>query len=106
MFGEPTAEVAGRRGVGDPLGAQGVQIDLVVAPEFQMLQAGATSQQVVGDVQDMIRLAVGQVDLQYVEMPIDGLIQSQPFHHLMYDADPTCRDRSRLIGDFVMDVGS
>ena len=43
---------------------QGVQIRLVVAPQFQVLQARSAGQQVVGDVQHVVRLAVGQVDLE------------------------------------------
>ena len=37
-LGEAAAEVARGGGVGDALGAQGVEIDLVVAPQFEVLE--------------------------------------------------------------------
>ena len=39
--GEAAAEVAGGGGVGDAVGAEGVEEDLVVAPQFDVLEAGA-----------------------------------------------------------------
>ena len=36
-LGEAAAEVARGGGVGDPLGAQGIEIDLIVAPQFEVL---------------------------------------------------------------------
>ena len=36
---EPPAEVPCRRRVGNPLGPQGIQVDLVVTPQFEVLQA-------------------------------------------------------------------
>ena len=38
-LGEAAAEVARGGGVGDALGAQGVEVDLVVAPQLEVLDA-------------------------------------------------------------------
>jgi hypothetical protein len=42
-----------------------------------VLQALSTSQEVVGDVQDVIALVVRQVPLEQVEVPVDALDQPQ-----------------------------
>ena len=64
-------------------GPQGVEIGLVVAAQFQVLQARAAGQQIVGDVEHVVRLAVGQVDLQQIKTPIDGGLQFQPLDQQM-----------------------
>ena len=60
--GEAAAEVAGGGGVGDAVGAQGVEEDVVVAPQFDVVEAGAVAQGVVGEVQDVVALVVREVD--------------------------------------------
>ena len=55
-LGEAAAEVPGGGRVGDALGPEGVEVDLVVAPDFEVLQAAAAGQEVVGDVQDVVAL--------------------------------------------------
>ena len=67
-LGEAAAEVAGGGGVGDAVGAEGVEVDLVVAAEFEVLEAAAAGEEVVGDVQDVVDLVVGQVPLEQVEV--------------------------------------
>ena len=57
---ETAAEVARRGGVGNPPDTQRIQIGFVVAPQFQMLQARATGQQVVGNVQHVVRFLYGR----------------------------------------------
>ena len=74
-FGEAAAEVARRGRVGNPLGAQGVEEDLVVAAQLDVLQPDAVAQRVVGQVQHVVRLVVGQMDLQQVQAAVDGLDQ-------------------------------
>ena len=63
---EAPAEVAGGGGVGEALRPQGVEEDFVLPPEFQGLQAGAATEGVIGDGQDVIGFVVGQVHLEQV----------------------------------------
>src|SRR4051812_39921472 len=49
----------------------------VVAAEFDVLEAGAVAEGVVGDVEDVVGLVVGQVDLQEVEPLVDGPGQAE-----------------------------
>ena len=62
LGGEAAAEVAGGGGVGDAVGAQGIEEDVVVASQFDVVEAGAVAQGVVGEVQDVVGLVVGEVD--------------------------------------------
>ena len=60
--GEASAEVAGGGGVGDAVGPEGVEEDDVVASQLDVVEAGAVAEGVVGEVQDVIGLVVGEVD--------------------------------------------
>src|SRR5512135_3322014 len=40
--------------VGDAVGPEGIEVDLVVTPDFEVFQATAAGQEVVGDVQDVV----------------------------------------------------
>ena len=75
--GEAAAEVAGGGGVGDAVGAQGVEEDLVVAAQFDVVEAGAVAQGVVGEVEDVVGLVVGEVELEQVEALVDGLGEAE-----------------------------
>ena len=55
-LGEAAAEVPGGGGVGDASGAEGVEVDLVIASDFEVLDAAAAGQEVVGDVEDVVAL--------------------------------------------------
>ena len=68
MLGEAAAEVPGGGGVGDPLGAEGVEIDLVVAPQLEVFDPFAAGQDVEGDVQHMVGFVIGQMPLEQMEI--------------------------------------
>jgi hypothetical protein len=70
-LGEAAAEVPGGGRVGDAFGPEGIEVDLVVTPDFEVFQATAAGQEVVGDVQDVVALVIRQVPLQEVESLVD-----------------------------------
>ena len=90
--GEAAAEVAGGGGVGDAVGAEGVEEGLVVAAQFDVLEAGAVAQGVVGDVEDVVGLVVGQVELEQVESLVDGLGQAEFADQELDGADAAAGD--------------
>ena len=94
---EAAAEVSRRRRVGDALRAQRVEIALVVAQEFQVLQAIAAADHVIGDVQHVIALVVRQMNLQKVQVLIDRLDQADPAGQQM-NAPERRRNRTRGCG--------
>ena len=56
---EAAQEVASGGRVGDALGAEGVEVVLVGAEQFEVLQALAAGQDVIGEVEDVVGLEVG-----------------------------------------------
>ena len=58
---------------------EGVQIRLVVAQQFDVLQTRAAGQQVVGDVQDVVAVVVRQMDLQQAKTRVDRLDRVRAF---------------------------
>src|SRR5690349_9496394 len=60
VFGmEAAAEIPGGSGIGNAAGTQGIEKDLVITAQFQVLQAGGVAQRIVGEIEHMIRLMVG-----------------------------------------------
>ena len=102
---EPAAEVALGGGVGDALGAHRVEVDLVVAPQLDVLDLLAAGQEVEGDVQDVVALVVRQVPLEDVDVGIDGADQPGPTRQQEHGADAPGGEAPGAIGQLVVDVG-
>ena len=64
----------------------------------------ASGQQVVGDVEHVVAVVVGQVDLQQAEVAVDGLVKSELADQQVHGPDAAGGRGPRAIGDFVMDV--
>ena len=105
-LGEASAEVAGGGGVGDACGPEGVEVDLVIAADFEVLDAAAAGQEVVGDVEDVVALEVGQVPLEQMEVLVDVVDQADLPGQEVDGPDAAGCDGPGAIGELVMDVGS
>ena len=101
---EAAAEVAGGGGVGHPPRAQGVEVGLVAAQPLEVLQTAAAGQQVVGDVEHVVRLVVGPVQFEQGELVVDRRIEPQPLHQQVDRTDPAVERRPGAVGDLVVDV--
>jgi hypothetical protein len=104
-WAETTAKVPRRRGIGNPLRAQRIEIDLVVAQELEVLQTPPVGQEVVGDVEHVIGLVVGQVHLQQLQAAIDLFHQSRGLGHSVDRPEAPNREAARPLGDLVVDIG-
>ena len=102
---EPAAEVALGGGVGDAVGAHRVEVDLVVAPQLDVLDLLAAGQEVEGDVQDVVALVVRQVPLEDVDVGIDVADQPGPTRQQEHGADAPGGEAAGAIGQLVVDVG-
>ena len=102
MLIKPAAEVAGRCRIRDPTGSESIELALVVPQNLQVLQPCPAHQQVVGDVQHVVRLVVRQVDLQQMKTVIDRPIQAQVFDQQVHRADPA---RTNRLGSSIVLVG-
>ncbi len=99
---EPAAEIAGRGGIGRTLGPQQVQIGFVLPPQFEVFQASAAAQCVVGQVEHVIRFVIGQMHLEQMQLTIDLLGQPQVAHHLMDQADPAAAGADDAVRHFIL----
>src|SRR5512142_400267 len=87
--------------VGDAFGPQGVEEHLVVASDLDVLQAAATGQEVVGDVQDVVTLVIRQVPLQQVETLVDVPDQSGLAGQGVDGADASGSNGVSPLGDLI-----
>ncbi len=102
---ETAAEIAGRGRIGNAAGAEGVEIDFILATQFEVLQTGAVAQGVVGQVEDMIGLVVGQMDFEQVQVVVDGVDEADASGQQVDGADAAVGQAAGAVGDLVMDVG-
>src|SRR5271163_537597 len=104
-LGETAAEVPFGGGVGDPLGAQSVEKDFIVAPQFDMLEPPAAGQDVEGDVQDMVGLVIGEMPLEQMERVIDVADQAGPLSQQQHDTDAAGGKALDTLAQLIVDVG-
>ena len=105
VLGETAAEVAGGGRVRDALGSQRVEVDLVVAPQFEVLDAQAPGEDVEGDVQDMVGFVVGEMPLEQVKLAVDLLDELDLLSQKKEGSDAAGTEPAGATGRFVMDVG-
>ena len=102
---ETPAEITLGGRVGNSLGAQGVEIDLVVAPKFNVLHPLAAGDEVESEIQDMVGFVVGQMSFEKVEVPIDIVDQADLLSQQENGADTAGTEPFYAIGVFVVDIG-
>ncbi len=103
-FLEPPTEVALCGRVRDPLGPQGVEVVLVIAPQLNVFQTPAAAETVVGNVQYMIRLVVGQVSFEQLQAGVDLVDQSHPPGQLVHGANAAGPQGSHSTANVVMNI--
>ena len=101
---EAAAEVAGGGGIGNATRPQGVQVGTVATKQLQVFQASPPGQQVVGDIEYMVAVVIGQMDLQQAEMRINHLGQTETAGQQVHRTNSTMGSRPGAIGNFVMNV--
>ena len=100
------AEVAGGGGVGNALGAQGVEEGFVLAEGSRSSRQVAAGQDVVGEGQHVVGLVVGQMDLEQVESAVDGARCRPQLPGQQVDGpDAAAGDAAVAGGEFIVDVG-
>src|SRR4029077_3669888 len=79
--------------------------DLVVAAQLDVFEARPLAQGVVGQVENVIRLVVGQMDLEQYQAAVDGVDQPEPARQGMDGADATVGSAAVAVADLIVDVG-
>ena len=101
-----TAEISRGCGIGDPCGAQRVEIRLVVAFEFDVFQAPAVGECVVSDIENVIRFVIGEVRLEHFDAAINGGDQPGLRGERMDQSHAAITDSLRTLGNFVLNICS
>lgn len=86
------------------MGVQPVEEAFVLTPLLDVLQPHAPGQDVVGDVEHVIALMVGQVDLEQLQVAINLLHQPQAPHQQMNGSDAAAVDGRGAAARFVAKV--
>jgi hypothetical protein len=104
-LGEAPAEVAGGGRVRDAFGSQRVEVDLVVAPQFEVLDAQAPGEDIEGDVQDVVGFVIGQMPLEQVQLVVDLLDEPDLLSQEEEGPDAAGTEAAGASGRFVVDIG-
>ena len=102
--GKASAKVPGGRGIGNPLGPQRIQIDLVVAQAFEVFQAVSMAEKVIRDVEYMIQFVIGQMTLEQMQVLIEGADQAALSGQQMYRPNATVGQAPGSFGQIIVDV--
>jgi hypothetical protein len=104
-LGETAAKVPGRGRVGNSFGTQGVEVDLVIAPQFEVFDSLAAGENIEGDIQDVVGFVVRKVPLEQMKVAVDLLDELDSLDHLKNGADAAGAEPPDAIGIFVVDIG-
>jgi hypothetical protein len=104
FLGEAAAEVARGGRVGDTLGSKGVEKVFILAPQFQVFQAGAIAQHVVSEDRDVIRLMIREVELEQMQTLVDVADESELLCQRVEDADSTRANSAGAVRDLIMNI--
>jgi hypothetical protein len=86
------------------LGPENVEEVFLVAEAFEILKVLAADQEVVGEVEDMVGLEIGEVAFEEVQLGVDGGRESEALNQLLTDAEPGAGKSLDLVGEIVVDV--
>ena len=81
------------------------EIKEILGTGIHVLQAGAFAQGVVGQVEDVVGLVEGAMDLQQVQAVIDGLDQAEAARQQVDRAEAAVGEAAAAVGDLVVGGG-
>ena len=91
--------------VGNAQSAKGVEVDFILAPQFEVLQTSAIAQRVIGEVENMIGFVVGHMKDEQVQVLVDRIDEADALGEQVKSADAAMTDAMNAVSDFVVDVG-
>ena len=87
------------------MGSQGVEIDLIVASQFEMFDPRAPSRDVEGDVENVVGFVIGEVTFEEMEVAVDVADQAGLASDQEHGAEAAGTEAVDAAGQFIMDVG-
>src|SRR5204862_6801575 len=97
-------EGAGSCRTGDAFSAQDIEVGLVAAQQLQIVDGLASGQEVVGQVEDVVGLEVGDVPLPEMEFGVEGLGQAQPLDQQENRCQASAVQSLALVGAIEVEV--
>src|SRR5262249_53748146 len=83
---------------------EGVEINLVVAEPLEVFEPATAGADVEGEVQDMVGFVVGEMDLQELDVVVDGGDQAGPLGQQEHGPDAARGQTLDTLAEFVVDV--
>ena len=93
-------------GSGEAVGPQGVEEHSVIAPQLDVVERVAPAEDVVCDIQHVVGLIIGLMDLEHRDRRVDACRQPDLLHQTMDGANAAAGDGLRLLREFVADIGT
>src|SRR5271157_3739592 len=103
-FRKPPREITSSGRVRNALNSHTVHKGFIVAPQFNILKTRSARKRVVRDVQNMVRLVIGQVSFQKVHLLVNGLHKTTVAGKQVKGSDPTTSNRTHPLGHFIVNI--
>jgi hypothetical protein len=104
VVAEAAEEITGGGGIRDTLSGDSVEIDLVVAEQFKVSKGSAASEEVVGEVEDVVGFVIGEMAFEQGQMGVEGIGEIEAFDQEQASAQTTETASTDLGGEVVVDV--
>ena len=91
--------------VGEAVGAKGVEVDLVVASQFEVFDASSAGEDVESDVEHVVGFVVGEMAFEEMEVAVDLRDEIDPLSQEKNGPDATGAESADAVSIFVVDVG-
>ena len=105
-FGETSTEIASGGWIRDALGAQSVEIIDVVTSQLDVLQTIAVAQGVGGEVEHMVRLGVGETNLENGEASVDGVDEAYVACQLVEERNAAIAQTVDAFGNLIAEIAA
>jgi hypothetical protein len=87
------------------LGSQRIEVDLIVAPPFEVLDPPAAGEEIEGDVEHMVGFVVGEMLLEQMEGAVDLPVELDLPGQEKDGADAASTESAGATGLFIVDIG-
>src|SRR5262249_39794765 len=91
--------------MGCAAGAEGVEVGLVVAEPFEVVERLAAGEEVVGEVEDVVGLEVGDVALEEADAGVEGVGELEALGEELEEAQAGTAEAPGPLGGVEGDVG-
>jgi hypothetical protein len=102
---EAAAEVPGGGRVWDSFGSQSIEVNRIVASQFEVFESFAAGEDIKCDVEHMVGFVVRQMPFEQMQSAVDFLGEVDFLSHQKDGADATGTESPHATGLFIVDIG-